>query len=358
MKAALLTRHNAPLKLAEVTPCPLEFGQVLVRVLVSGICGAQLQEIRGDKKTGPLPHLMGHEGCGIVEDVGAGVTRVKRGDKVVMHWRKAAGIESDFPKYFYPELGATITSGLITTFAEQTICSENRLTPVPADTDPTVAALLGCSVSTALATVESEARWGERVLVIGAGGLGMALLGALEMVEPTHLACCDLQEDKRLPAEVLGADFIPAGELPALPPRTFDLILDTAGAPETSEAALERLAPSGRYVLIGQPKPGKPICVNHARHLFEGEGKTIKATQGGGFRPDLDIVRYLKIASSIMFRRLVTHVFTLDQINDALDLVRAGHAGRVMIELVPQAKTATPTSMVTEWVPGCEPRAA
>lgn len=355
MKAALLTELNAPLVIADVEPVlPLSFGQVLVRVLTAGICGAQLQEIRGEKG-GPLPHLMGHEGCGMVESIGPGVTRVKPGDKVVMHWRKAAGIESQFPQYIFTgdrgesrdqtaEASAssatsckTFSSGLVTTWAEQTICSENRLTPVPADTDPTVAALLGCSVSTALATVESEARWGERVLVIGCGGLGMALLGALEMVEPVRLCACDLQEEKRAAAEQLGADFV--SSLADVGP--FDLILDTAGAPESTAAALERLAPSGRYVMIGQPKPKAPVCINNARHMFEGEGKTIKATQGGGFRPDLDIPRYLKIADSIMFYRMVTHVFPLEKINEALDLVRQGHAGRVMLGISSEQRVAS-----------------
>ena len=75
----------------------LEVGQVLVKVLVSGLCGAQLHEIRGHKGNEKfLPHLMGHEGCGIVEEVGPGVTTVKVGDKVVMHWRPGSGIESSF----------------------------------------------------------------------------------------------------------------------------------------------------------------------------------------------------------------------------------------------------------------------
>lgn len=332
MKAALLHRHNAPLRLAELTPLPLEFGQVLVRVLVSGICGAQLQEIRGEKKTGPLPHPLGHEGCGIVEKIGPGVTRVKEGDKVVMHWRKAAGIESDFPKYHYAEQGATITGGLVTTFAEKSICSENRLTPVPPDTDPHLCALLGCSLSTALATIENEkSRFGESVLIIGAGGLGLCLLGALHLISPGRVCCCDHFEAKRNRVRVAGAEFIHgAAELANAAP--FDLILDTAGAPETTEAALERMAPNGRYVMIGQPKPGAPVCINAARHLFEGEGKTIRATQGGGFRPDQDIPRYLRIADDLFITNLVTHVFPLEKINAALDLVRAGEAGRVLIE--------------------------
>ena len=100
MKAAVLEELNQPLTLREVGLTELRFGQVLVKVLVSGLCGAQLHEIKGHKGNGKfLPHLMGHEGCGIVESVGIGVTTVKPGDKVVMHWRPGSGVESPFPSY-------------------------------------------------------------------------------------------------------------------------------------------------------------------------------------------------------------------------------------------------------------------
>ena len=343
MIAALLVNHNSPLVLAEIAPAgPLEFGQVLVRVLVSGLCGAQLQEIRGEKG-GPLPHLMGHEGCGIVEEVGPAVTRVKVGDKVVMHWRKAAGLESPFPRYRLTDSSLSLslslslspdtafTSGRVTTLATHSICSENRLTPVPADTDPALCALLGCSLSTALATVESEVRWGQSVLVLGVGGLGLALLAALSLAVPTRLCACDTNERKRSPARCAGADFVNLNDETLS--GHFDLILDTTGAPAAMENALAHLAPSGRYVMIGQPAPGKPVCINAARHLFDGEGKTIKATQGGGFRPDLDLPRYLKAVEALYLERLVTHRLPLAKINTALDLVRQGEAGRILIEM-------------------------
>lgn len=327
MKAAILTQLNEPLEIVSVTPGPLSYGQVLVKVIASGICGAQLQEIRGEKG-GPLPHLLGHEGCGIVEEVGAGVTRVLPGDKVVMHWRKAAGIESDFPTYAVQ--GRQITSGRVVTFAEQAICSENRLTRVPADTDAELCALLGCGLSTALATIESETHgFGERILVVGCGGLGMALLGSLHLAVPAHVCCCDVHENKRRFAEIHADSFYNVAH-EALEGE-FDLILDTAGAPATTEQALEHLAPSGRCVLIGQPAPGRPVCIKNARRMFDGEGKTIRATQGGGFRPDLDIARYLRVSSSLFVHGLVTHRVALAQINHALDLVRAGEAGRVLV---------------------------
>lgn len=329
MKAALLTELNAPLTIAEVECGPLAYGQVRVRVLAAGICGAQLQEIRGEKG-GPLPHLMGHEGCGIVEAIGPGVKRVKVGDKTVMHWRKADGIESDFPLY---ELGENwITSGLVTTWAEQTICSENRLTPVPELTPVELCVMLGCSLSTALATLETETRgFGESILIIGAGGLGMALLGVTDLVAPAHVCICDVHESKRRHAEIHADAFVNLARESFS--RKYDLILDTAGAPAAMEQALEHLAPSGRYVMIGQPGPGKPVCINAARHMFDGEGKLIKATQGGGFRPHLDIPRYLQIAERLLVHNLITHKVKLEEINVGLDLVRAGEAGRVMVTI-------------------------
>ena len=90
MKAAVLEEINHPLVLKDVEITSLQVGQVLVKVIVSGICGSQLHEINGNKGNSKfLPHLMGHEGCGIVQEVGAGVTSVKPGDKVVMHWSQS-----------------------------------------------------------------------------------------------------------------------------------------------------------------------------------------------------------------------------------------------------------------------------
>jgi len=168
MKAVVLTQLNSPLEVAEVELTPLQPGQVLVKNLVSGLCGAQLQEIAGLKGNANfLPHLMGHEGCGIVEEVGAGVTTVKVGDKVVMHWRKGEGIEAPFPAYTFN--GKSMSSGKVTTLSEYSIVSENRVTTVPQDTPEELCALLGCGLTTALGVItnEAEIKLGESVLIIG-----------------------------------------------------------------------------------------------------------------------------------------------------------------------------------------------
>lgn len=339
MKAAVLTKLNAPLEIAEIDPCVPEYGQVFVRVLASGICGSQLQEIAGHKgNSAHLPHLLGHEGCGIVEEVGLGVTRVRPGDKVVMHWRKAAGIESELPEYFLNS--KKITSGRVTTFSEYSVCSENRLTPVPMDTPDELCALLGCGLSTALGTIEREAavRFGESVLIVGVGGLGCNLIRAAVLAHASPIFAMDTNEDKGPLASLMGAhvcrpswrqtrDWMRIWKVSG-----FDVIIDTSGDPQAISTSLTMLNPSGRFVMVGQPKPGKDATLIGVRHMFDGEGKTIKATQGGGFQPHLDIPRYTKLASNALgIEKIITHRVKLDDINAAIDLVRNGCAGRIIV---------------------------
>jgi Zn-dependent alcohol dehydrogenase len=206
LKAAILEKLDSPLTVRDVELTELQFGQVLVKVSVSGICGAQLQEIHGYKNNAKfLPHLIGHEGCGTVEKVGPGVTRVKIGEKVSMHWRQGLGIESDFPKYLLD--GKVISSGKLTTLSEYTISSENRLTAIPADTPDELGALLGCGLSTALGVIDNEAeiKFGESIAIIGCGGVGLNLIQAARMKSCSRLIGIDQVDNKSELAKSLGA---------------------------------------------------------------------------------------------------------------------------------------------------------
>ena len=100
MRAAILETLCEPLVLDEIEVPALECGQVLVQIHCSGICGAQIGEIDGKKGADKfLPHLLGHEGGGVVLETGPGVTQVRKGDHVVLHWRKGAGIHARPAKY-------------------------------------------------------------------------------------------------------------------------------------------------------------------------------------------------------------------------------------------------------------------
>ena len=334
MKAAVLVEIDKPLAIKEVELTELKVGQVLVKVLVSGLCGAQLHEIRGHKGNAKfLPHLMGHEGCGIVEAIGNGVTTVKVGDKVVMHWRPGTGIEAPFPSYVLD--GKSMSSGKVTTLSEYSIVSENRLTAVPQDTPPELCAILGCALTTAMGIIDNEVdlKFGESVAVIGTGGVGLNLIQAASMKSACPIIAVDNNLSKKDLCLEMGAQefYTSVDEIS----DKVDIVIDTTGIPEVISKGISILSNTGRMVLVGQPAPGKFVEVMNAVNLFNGIGQNIKATQGGKTNPQDDIPRYIKLhqKSLLDISKLITHTFTLDEVNDAFDLLKTGNAGRIMIKI-------------------------
>jgi S-(hydroxymethyl)glutathione dehydrogenase/alcohol dehydrogenase len=334
IKSAILEKLNSPLAIKEVNLTELKIGQVLVRVIVSGICGSQLHEISGNKGNGKfLPHLMGHEGCGLVEEIGPGVTRVRPGDKVVMHWRQGLGIEADFPRYNLD--GIEFSSGKVNTLTEKAIVSENRLTVVPADTNSELAALLGCSLTTALGVIDNESnlKFGERVAVVGCGGVGLSVLLAARIRGAGKIYAIDAADSKKEMCLVHGATdfFSKIKDLPA----DVDLIIDTTGIPEIISEIFLKLSDNGRLFLLGQPNPGQSLVLPEALRFFRGVGQSIKASQGGATVPQSDIPRYLELfkLGLLHIDKLITHRFSLDEVNLAFEVLKSGTAGRIMINI-------------------------
>jgi S-(hydroxymethyl)glutathione dehydrogenase/alcohol dehydrogenase len=334
MKASVLVEIDKPLAIKDVELTELKVGQVLVKILMSGLCGAQLHEIRGHKGNAKfLPHLMGHEGCGVVEAVGDGVTTVKVGDKVVMHWRPGTGIEAPFPSYVMD--GKTMSSGKVTTLSEYSIVSENRLTAVPQDTPPELCAILGCALTTAMGIIDNEVdlKFGESLAVIGTGGVGLNLIQAAAMKSACPIIAVDNNPSKKDLCLEMGAQefYTSIDEISG----KVDIVIDTTGIPEVISKSISILSNTGRMVLVGQPAPGKFVEVMNAVNLFNGVGQSIKATQGGKTNPNEDIPRYVKLHQNglLDISKLVTHTFTLDEVNDAFDLLKTGNAGRIMIKI-------------------------
>ena len=206
MKAAILYKQNEPLIVDQIEIPPLGIGQVLVNVQASSICGRQIGEITGAKgKDKFLPHLLGHEGCGIVEQIGLGVTKVKAGDKVVMHWRKGSGIEAEFPKYKWKS--KFVGGGLVTTFNEYSVVSDNRLTKISSDIPSEIGALMGCAVTTALGLINNEAslKIGQPIVIIGVGGVGLNVVLGAAKVSAFPIIAIDIVKEKLKMAKALGA---------------------------------------------------------------------------------------------------------------------------------------------------------
>jgi hypothetical protein len=336
MRAAILVKKNEPLVVDEIhLPVNLEYGQVLVKILVSGLCGAQLQEIAGLKNNEKfMPHLVGHEGCGLVEKVGAGVSKVKVGDKVVLHWRKGSGIEANFPQYNWN--GRQMSGGKITTLSEYSVVSENRMTKIDQDIGNDFAALLGCGISTGFSVINKDAnvKFGESVLVIGCGGVGLNCIYASKMSHASVVGI-DINKDKKKLVEKNGGVFYTLDEIETVKSMKFDCIVDTTGVLELVSSVLPTMSEQGRCILVAQPKIGSQLSINNPTRLFSTNGQTIRTTQAGGFDPDVDIPRYIKLYKNnqIDVETLITDRYDLNDINLAITKLKSGTAGRIMINI-------------------------
>lgn len=343
-KAAILVEQRKPLVVDDIEfNNTLDYGQVLVKIHYSGICGSQLGEIEGAK--GPdkyLPHLLGHEGGGIVEEAGRGVTRVKRGDHVVMHWRKAAGIEAPTAKYQWGN--KTVNSGWITTFNEYAVVSENRLTPIPKEVNLRIAALMGCAVLTGFGVVNNDAqvKIGQSVVIFGVGGVGLNIAQATSLVSAYPIVGIDLTNNKLELAKQFGLTHginsnVEKDVLTEIKKivgtQGADVVIDTTGNPRVIEQAYELTDSRGKTILVGVPKAGQNISIYSLPLHFD---RILKGSHGGGAVPDEDIPCYLKLLSQgkMQLDELITHELSLTQVNDAVSLMNGRHvAGRIMISM-------------------------
>lgn len=342
-RAAVLTGLNQPLEVVDIEVPKLDVGQVLVRIHASGICGAQIGEITGTKGPDPwLPHLLGHEGGGIVQEVGQGISNVKPGDHVVMHWRKGIGIEARPPRYRltandylgkpHHEVNKFVGGGWITTFNEMAVVSENRLTKIPKDIPFDIAALMGCAVTTALGLINNEAKVkiGESVLVTGCGGVGLNVIQGARLAGAYPIIAMD-RVDRSTMAKQEGAEFVFSLSNVKGP---FDVVVETTGSPEIISACYNLLKPQvGRLILVGQPDCSCDLVVPGFRRHYC--GKTVMDSQGGLTNPAVDIPRYVAMyrAGLLELAHFITHRFPLADVNGAIKTVMDGEAIRCILEM-------------------------
>lgn len=344
MKAAILVEQHVPLMVDGVKlPGTLCFGQVLVKVMYSSICGSQLGEIDGVKgEDGYLPHLLGHEGSGVVIDIGQGVKTVKKGDHVVMHWKEGSGITSEPPMYSWK--GKPLNAGWVTTFNEYAVVSENRVTAIDSSFPMELAPLLGCAVTTGFGIINNDAqvKIGESVVVLGAGGVGLSVIQGACLVSAHPVVAVDLYDNKLELAAKLGAthciNAAHGGDpyqlaLDIVGENGADVVVENTGQTEMIELAYRLSACQGRSVLVGVPAQGKKASIFTLPLHF---GKILTGSHGGDAMPHIDIPRYVDLyhAGKLNFEDLITDRFKLVGINDAIEKMRAGKiSGRCLISV-------------------------
>jgi S-(hydroxymethyl)glutathione dehydrogenase / alcohol dehydrogenase len=340
-KAAILAQSREPLVVDEIAlPETLGVGQVLVKVLYSTICGAQLNEIAAAK--GPdkfLPHLLGHEASARVIEIGPGVTTVKPDDTVVLHWRPSQGIQCQPPAYQWHD--KKLSAGWVTTFNEYAVVSENRMTVIPPDYNLRDAPLLGCAVTTAAGVINNDAnvKIGESVVIFGVGGVGLNVVQFAELAGANPIIAIDLVDSKLAMAKSRGATHClnanAVSELDAeirkiVGAKGPDKVIETTGAKSVIELAYNLTHADGTCVLVGVPSE-KVTIYTLPIHF----NKVLTGSHGGDARPHIDIPRLITLAKAGRFSLdgIITHEFPLDKINEALDVVRSGAAGRVLLKV-------------------------
>jgi S-(hydroxymethyl)glutathione dehydrogenase/alcohol dehydrogenase len=340
-KVAILAQSREPLIVDEIAlPDALGVGQVLVKVLYSTICGAQLNEIAAAK--GPdkfLPHLLGHEASAQVIETGLGVTTVKPGDTVVLHWRPSQGIQCQPPAYQWR--GKKLNAGWVTTFNDYAVVSENRMTVISPNYNLREAPLLGCAVTTAAGVINNDAnvKIGESVVIFGVGGVGLNVVQFAVLAGANPIVAVDLVDAKLDMARARGATHTlnptRVGDLDAeirkiVGDKGPDKVIETTGAKTVIELAYNLTHADGTCVLVGVPSE-KVTIYTLPIHF----NKVLTGSHGGDAVPHVDIPRLIRLveAGRLSFDGLITHEFPLDEINAALDVVRSGTAGRVVLRV-------------------------
>jgi len=343
MKAAILVESNQPLVVDNIEHSGhLDYGQVLVKIFYSSICGAQLNEINASK--GPdkfLPHLLGHEGSGKVLQTGPGVTTVKGGDHVVLHWRPSSGIQAPPAKYKWKD--RVVNAGWVTTFNDHAVVSENRLTVIPKEFDLRLAPLFGCAVTTAIGVINNDAKVkiGQSVVIFGMGGVGINLAQSAAMVSAYPIIGIDLNDQKLELAKQFGMTHGFNGKTEInldekikeiVGPNGADVVIDTTGNARIIEQAYGLTNADGKTILVGVPKKGDNVTLYTLPLHFN---KVLTGSHGGDAVPDIEIPRLIKLidARKMTLDGLITHEFSLDNINEALDLMRQGDCGRILINM-------------------------
>jgi Zn-dependent alcohol dehydrogenase len=342
-EAAILNKSNSELVLDAIAlPENLLFGQVLVELITSGICGAQINEIEAVK--GPdkfLPHLLGHEGYAQVLEIGEGVTTIERGDFVVMHWRPGSGIEAKPARYKWR--GRDLNSGWVTTFNRHSVVSENRVTRIdPKKLSKEIIPLLGCALTTALGVLKNEANINpsDHLLIFGAGGVGLSLIKVAKYLGVNNIIVVDTNAEKINKAVEIGASkgllFIDKQQAWAELRSVYKIesptvAIDTTGKPSAIEICYEVTDAKARIILVGVPKVGSNVSIyTLPLHL----GKSIKGSKGGESNPELDIPLLSDLISSkkLNFSDFPTSVYKFEDINQAIFDLRSGILGRIIID--------------------------
>ena len=336
-------------------------GEILVRLVATGICHTDLSMVRGNLPV-PFPFVPGHEGAGVVEAVGPGVTDLAVGDHVVCSITFACGTCYTCVRHQLPcELGAAVAftgqmpDGTMrlhdgsrdvnhifcqSSFATLTVVPAAAAVKVRPDAPLEKIAALGCGVGTGLGAVVNRAKVtpGATVLVMGAGGVGLAAMLGARLVGAARVIAADLSYTKLDKAKAVAADSVVNSGTDDLSDavdeltdgRGVDFAFDAVGAEGTLEACFRATRPGGTTVAIGIMNATVSSPIDTYSLLME---KTLTGTFGGSLSPKRDIPAFVDLfmAGRLDIGSLIDHQVKLEDVGQALDDLERGAFTRAVV---------------------------
>lgn len=334
-------------------------GEVLVRIRASGVCGSDLHVLNGEWEL-PSPTVMGHEGAGVVEAVGAGVRDVAVGDHVVLSWyypcrrcsacargKAWACTGTRSGECLLPDGTTRLTRDgevvypylAVGTMSEYTVVPESAAVKIPDEVPFDVASLIGCSITTGVGAVTNNAKAeaGASAVVIGCGGVGLAVVMGLRLAGADPIIAVDLSEEKLSAARAFGATHtLTAGDdvtdkVLELTGGGADYVFEVIGRTATIEQVPGMLATAGTGVLVGLPGQGERAGID-VLELAE-SGKTLMGSNYGGAVPSVDFPRIarLYLSGRLPLDDLISDRVGLSEVNEAFDAMRRGERTRSVI---------------------------
>jgi len=328
-KAAVLRNVGGPLIIEELEIPKLCEGQVLVKILCSGLCRSQINEINGRKGREFIPHLLGHEASGEVINIGAGVTKVKAGDYVVASWIKGSGLNS--PMVLYESDKGIVNAGAVATFSEYAVISENRLVKISKNIDPIVASLLGCAVPTGAGIIGSSGiNHDHKLAVFGIGGIGASALLRAKALNIECIAFDIVPWKLDWTSVKLGIKSVHVNCFNHK--NVFDFAIECSGSKKAMEMAFECLKNNGTAIIAGNLESGEKISIDPFELV---KGKKLRGTWGGECFLDEDIPFYASeyLKNNLPIKKLITEVYSFDQINRGLEDLEEGKLIRGVVEI-------------------------
>lgn len=355
-RAAVLRDTDKPLDVVDVELDPTGPGQVRVRLAATGVCHSDLSIIRGALRH-PMPAVPGHEGAGVVVEVGDGVTKVAPGDHVILNWTPACGgcffcakaqpwlcerAAVDALNAPYASVGGERLSPVLGAgaFAEETLVLDRAVVRIPDDVPFEIAALVGCAVTTGFGAVVNTARVqpGESVVVIGCGGVGLSIVQGARYAGAERIVAVDLSEEKRALAEDLGAtdtvdgnDDVEAAVRDLTGGRGADHVFEAIGRAPTIKAAYRSARRGGTVVVVGAGRHDDLVSFSALELFFQARSLVGCVYGSADVARDFPRILDLHRSGELALDRLITSRIPLDGVNDALAAMEAGEGARTVV---------------------------